>query len=237
MSRVHRLTQLMQALRLGSGPHTAAALAQDLGISARSVHRDIATLRSMGAVIDGAAGYGFTLIEDNALPPMGFRDTELEALVLGLREVQAIGDPDLAEAAAAALKKLEGRLPPSQANRLRHAVLTAHRFERPAALEISPSELRQAAWDELEVRFGYSDVKGAITERQVKPLSLIYFDRSNVLVAWCCLRQDYRVFRLDRMRDLTVTQTSFRPQRVALLRDGLARLKEQAQAKPRPPAV
>lgn len=238
MSRVHRLTQLMQALRLGPGPHTAAALAQELGVSARSIHRDIATLRSMGAVIDGAAGYGFTLIEDNALPPMGFRDTELEALVLGLREVQAIGDPDLAEAAKAALKKLEGRLPPSQSNRLRHAVLSAHRFERPAALMISPSDLRRAAWEELEVRFGYTDAKGAVTERQVKPLTMIYFDRSNVLVAWCNLREATRVFRLDRMRDLEVTGTSFRPRRAVMLRAALAKLKaeapKQAQAEPRP---
>lgn len=241
MSRVHRLTQLMQALRLGPGPHTAAALAQDLDVSARSIHRDIATLRELGAVIDGAAGYGFTLIEDNALPPMGFRDTELEALVLGLREVQAIGDPDLAGAAKAALKKLEGRLPPSQSNRLRHAVLSAHRFQPPAPLMISPADLRRAAWEELEVRFGYTDAKGNVTERQVKPLSMIYFDRTNVLVAWCNLRRDTRVFRLDRMRSLEVTATSFRPRRAAMLREALAGMKAEAdamrQAEPRPPPV
>ena len=240
MSRVHRLTRLMQALRLGPGPHTAAALAQDLGVSARSIHRDIATLREMGAVIDGAAGYGFTLIEDNALPPMGFRDTELEALVLGLREVQAIGDPDLAGAARDALKKLEGRLPPSQAGRMRHAVLSAHRFHPPAPLKISPAEMRRAAWEELEVRFGYTDAQGAITRRQVKPLSMIYFDRSNVLVAWCTLREDTRVFRLDRIQDLEVTQTSFRPRRAVMLRAALAKLKDEAaamaQAEPRPRA-
>ncbi|MGR3761375.1 helix-turn-helix transcriptional regulator [Roseobacteraceae bacterium NS-SX3] len=234
MSRTHRLFQLMQALRQGSGPHTAAGLGQELGVSPRSIHRDIATLREMGAVIDGAAGYGFTLIEDNALPPMGFRDTELEALVLGLREVEQIGDPDLASAAAEALRKLQARLPQRQAQRLRHAVLAPYRFQRPVPPAIDIAELRQATWDEAEVQFGYTDAKGAVTERQVKPLSVVYFDRSTVLLAWCNLRQDVRVFRLDRMHGLQVTGDSFRPHRVPMLRDALEQLRASAPANPRP---
>ena len=230
MSRSHRLAQLMQLLRRGAGPHTAAQLGADLEVSARSIHRDIATLREMGAVIDGAAGYGFTLIEDNALPPMTFDDTELEALVLGLREVQQIGDPDLAKAAGDALKKLQGQLPPRQAHRLRHAVLSAHRFQTPDPPTIPVAALRQAAWDEMLVGFAYCDAEGAATERQVKPLSLVYFDHSTVLLAWCCLRLDFRVFRLDRMRNLTISDNSFRPHRVTLLRDALARIRSDIKA-------
>ncbi|CUH86643.1 HTH domain protein [Phaeobacter sp. CECT 5382] len=224
MSRTHRLFQLMQALRQGTGPKTAADLGAEFDVSARSIHRDIATLREMGAIIDGAAGYGFTLIEDNALPPMGFGDTELEALVLGLREVEQIGDPQLAAAAGEALRKLQGRLPPRQSHRLRHAVLSAHRFERPQILAIEMPQLRQATWDEVEVRFAYVDAKGATTNRQAKPLGVVYFEQSNVLVAWCLTRADFRVFRLDRMTELEVTDTSFRPNRVPLLREALAHI-------------
>ncbi|MEP2715449.1 YafY family protein [Pseudophaeobacter sp.] len=230
MSRTHRLFQLMQAFRQGAGPKTATSLGRELGVSARSIHRDIATLREMGAIIDGEAGYGFTLVEDNALPPMGFRDTELEALVLGLREVQQIGDPDLAKAAGEALRKLQGRLPPRQSHRLRHAVLAAHRFQRPAAPAIEMSALRQATWDEVEVRFAYVDANGAPTQRQVRPLGLVYFDQSTVLVAWCVMRQDFRVFRLDRMADFAVSDVSFRPNRVPLLRQALDHLEAQRSA-------
>ena len=230
MSRTLRLFQLMQALRQGPGPKTAAGLGEELGVSGRSIHRDIATLREMGAIIDGEAGYGFTLIEDNALPPMGFSNTELEALVLGLREVQQIGDPDLASAAGEALRKLQGRLPPRQSHRLRHAVLAAHRFKRPQPPCIRVADLREATWDELEVLFNYTDAKTATTSRQVKPLGLIYFDHSTVLIAWCLLRQDVRVFRLDRMSDLQVTKQSFRPHRVAMLRDALAQIRAQRVA-------
>ena len=91
------------------------------GCVAAPIYRDIDSLRSLGAVIDGEAGYGYTLIEDATLPPLGFDDEEIEALVLGLREVGQTGDPSLAQAVGRALSKLKGRLPPSQAHRLEHA--------------------------------------------------------------------------------------------------------------------
>ncbi|MCV2887703.1 helix-turn-helix transcriptional regulator [Ruegeria aquimaris] len=227
MSRTARLFQLMQALRSGPPPHTSAALAQDLGVSPRTIHRDIDALRGLGAVIDGEAGFGFTLIEDATLPPLGFTDDELEALVLGLREAELIGDPDLSHAASQALRKLQGRLPPRQSHRLTHAVLTATRFDRPEPPTIPVATLRAATWDELAVTFGYTDMHGAQTQRTVYPLSIVYMDRSSVLIAWCLLRADVRVFRLDRMRDLVVTSNSFRPRRVPMLRDALAQIRAQ----------
>jgi len=237
MTRTNRLFQLMQVLRSGAPPHTAGMLAQELGVSARTVHRDIDTLRGLGAVIDGAAGFGFTLIEDAALPPMGFDNDELEALVLGLREVEQIGDPDLSKAAGRALRKLQGRLPPSQSQRLKHAVLSAKRFHRPAPPAISVARLRQATRDEMAVEFAYVDAQGAASQRRVSPLGIVYMDQSTVLLGWCHLRRDFRVFRLDRMQGLEVTDQSFRPARVPMLRDALARIDQETakMAKPRDP--
>ena len=228
MSKTARLFRLMQLLRLGTPPITAQTLAADLGVSVRTLHRDIDELRKLGAVIDGEAGFGFTLIEDATLPPLGFAATELEALVLGLREVQATADPELARAAQTALGKLEARLPDSQAHRLRHAVLNAHRFDRPAVPNVDPAVLRQACWDEYEVHFAYVDGGGKDSTRRVKPLSLFYFDRSTVLVGWCYLRQDFRVFRLDRMDGLEVSDQSFRPARVPLLRQAMEQFRARA---------
>lgn len=233
MSRTARLFQLMQALRSGPSPKTSVQLAQDLGVSGRTVHRDIDALRGLGAVIDGEAGFGFTLIEDATLPPLGFTDDELEALVLGLREVQLIGDPALSDAAGAALRKLQGRLPQRQSHRLSHAVLTATRFDRPAAPTIEVAELRQATWDERVVEFHYTDAKGDDTQRRVSPLSIVYMDHASVLLSWCHLRQDFRVFRLDRMRRMSIADESFRPNRVPLLREALACIRAEREAKDR----
>jgi len=210
MSRTHRLLQLMQSLRRHTPPITAQALADDTGVSLRTLYRDIDALRGMGAIIDGTAGYGYALIEDAALPPMMFDDEEIEALVLGLRDVQAIADPALAEAAKNALAKIQARLPSQQAHRLKHAVLTATRFASKSQPTIDVRALRQATWDERSVQIGYCD-----------------------LIAWCHLRQDYRNFRLDRISSMTVTEASFRPRRIPMLREAIKAL----AASPPPPQL
>lgn len=202
-------------------PVTAEQMSAAMDVSVRTVYRDIDALRGLGAVIDGEAGFGFTLIEDAHLPPLGFEDEELEALVLGLRDVAIIGDPALAKAARSALAKITARVPKRQAHRLEHAVLDAMRFRRPPPPSISVAKLRNATWDEVAVRFGYADGSGAETERTVWPLGLVYLDASNVLLAWCLLREDFRTFRLDRMHDLHVLKDSFRPRRVPMLREHL----------------
>ena len=161
------------------------------------------------------------------MPPLAFTDDELEALVLGLREVAVIGDPALAGAAVAALGKLKSRLPARQTHRLEHAVLDARRFRRPPAPGIDVATLRRATWEEVTVSFAYEDAAGRASQREVDPLSIVYFQESHMLMAWCHLRRDFRVFRLDRMRDLEVTKRSFRPHRVPLLREHMARLRAE----------
>jgi len=233
MNRTNRLFQMMQALRSLPPPATAARLADLLGVTPRTVYRDIETLRGLGAVIDGASGFGYTLIEDAALPPLSFDTDEIEALVLGLREVGQVGDPVLARAAESALGKLRARLPESQAHRLKHAVLTARRFEPLPEPGIDVTALRRATWDERTIRFGYRDAEGRRTQRSADPLSIVYMQASHCLLALCHLRKDFRVFRLDRMHDLELTGGSFRPRRIPLLRDCIARMKD---ASPVPPA-
>lgn len=228
MTRTHRLFQMMTTLRRLPAPVRAVQLADEMGTSLRTVYRDIDALRGLGAVIDGEAGFGYTLIEDAALPPLGFENDELEALVLGLRDVAVIGDPALAKAAESALAKLTARVPPRQAHRLQHAILDARRFVRPAPPRIDVAELRAATWEEETVQFAYIDGKGSSSVREVDPLGIVYMQETNMLMAWCHLRTDFRVFRLDRMDDLRRTGRSFRPRRVPMLRDYTARLRAEA---------
>ncbi len=218
-------------------PATAQQLSDDLGVSLRTIYRDIESLRGLGAVIDGEAGFGYTLIEDAALPPLGFDNEELEALVLGLRNVEVVGDSALSKAASSALAKIQARVPARQAHRLKHAVLDARRFRRPEPTVIDVAALRRATWDELCVSFDYTDKNGAPSQRTVKPLGIVYMDDSNVLLAWCLLREDFRVFRLDRMISLDVTTDSFHPQRVSLLRSHIALIQrgDPERAKDRTP--
>ncbi len=221
MSRTARLFQLMQSLRRHAPPVTARQLADDTGVSLRTLYRDIEALRGLGAIIDGTAGYGYALTEDAALPPMMFDDEEIEAIVLGLREVQAVADPDLAQAAQNAVAKLQARLPSAQAHRLQYAVLHADRIVRPPLPTVDVRALRRATWDERTIEIDYIDAIGAATKRRVDPLSIVFLKETHNLIAWCHLRQAYRNFRLDRMQNLTVTDASFRPRRVPMLREAI----------------
>ena len=232
MARSDRLFRLLDALRRLPKPVTAARLAEETEVSERTLYRDIDTLRAGGALIDGAAGYGYTLTEDPALPPQMFSQLEIEALVLGLAEVRQAGDPALAEAAEMALSKITATLPLRVQRQAIHAVQQTYRFERRPAAPANLAVIRQACWNEIAVDMAYRDKSGQVTRRRVLPLSVVFLDRTLMLLGWCNLRQDFRRFHLHQIEALALTGTSFRPRRVPLLREFTQRLKgEQGLAR------
>jgi predicted DNA-binding transcriptional regulator YafY len=224
MPRSDRLFRLLHALRSLPAPVTAARLAEATEVSVRSIYRDIAALRASGARIDGEAGYGYALEEDPALPPQSFTRLEIEALLLGLGEVRQSGDTELAQAAESVAAKVIARLPERQAREAAHAVLRVYRHRPRAVRQAALSVLREAAWEERAVDLAYRDEAGQVTRRRVWPLTVAYLDEVLLMVAWCCLRQDFRRFRLDRVEAAEPTEESFRPRRVPLLRDYVATL-------------
>ena len=201
MRRADRLFQIVQLLRVRRLT-TAADLARELEISTRTVYRDIQDLLESGVPIEGEAGVGYRMRKGFELPPMTFTVEELTALVLGARMVEAWADPDLGVAVRGAMKKVEGVLPePLQESMLRTAL-----FGPPARMAgRAPPELRQlrrAIGDERWVRLQYVDAAGAATERTVVPLGLYFWGKQWLLAAYCCLRDDYRSFRVDSVSPL-----------------------------------
>lgn len=219
MARSDRLFRLLDALRRLPKPVTAARLAVETEVSARTLYRDIETLRAGGALIDGAAGFGYTLTEDPALPPQMFSQLEIEALVLGLAEVRQAGDPALARAAEVALAKITATLPERVQRQAIHAVQQTYRFERRPPAPANLALIRQACWDEMALDIAYRDKAGQVTDRRILPLSVVFLDRTLMVLAWCCLRQNYRRFHLHQIMTVAQTDSSFRPRRVALLRE------------------
>lgn len=225
MPRPDRLFRLLQALRTLPSPVTAAQLGRETGVSTRSIYRDIESLRIAGADIQGDRGLGYSLVEDGALPPQTFTRIEIEALVLGLAQVRQLGDATLADAAASVLGKVAATLPSAAQQNVLHAVSQVHRFEPRAPAPVDMQRIREACWREEALRIGYADRNLASTERTIWPLAIVYLDEILVLLAWCCLREDFRMFRPARIQHLAAAGSSFRPRRAALLRSYLARLK------------
>lgn len=223
MARSDRLFRLLQAMRVMPAPITAARLAEEMDVSLRSLYRDIDSLRAAGARIEGERGYGYRLVEDYALPPQTFDRAELEALALGLAEVRSMGDPALARAAASVLAKVAATLPDGREQQLFHAISQVYR-PVPRHVPDNIDMIRDACWQERAISFRYEDKSGAVTERTVLPLAVVYTDHTLTLLAWCCLREAFRMFGTARMAELTTTGTSFRPRRASLLREHLAEL-------------
>ncbi|KAB0683016.1 helix-turn-helix transcriptional regulator [Aureimonas leprariae] len=227
MARADRLLRLIQAMRVLPPPLTAARLAEETGVSERSLYRDIDALRAAGARIEGERGYGYRLIEDRSLPPQTFSRIEIEALVLGLAEVRHMGDPALAEAAGAVLAKVAATLPEGDERHLLHAVSQVRRFEARFPPSLDMQAIRNGCWNETAVAIRYADKDGTSTERTIWPLSIVYLDEKMTVLAWCCLRRAFRMFRADRIGEALETEASFRPRRVPLLRAYLAELRNR----------
>lgn len=218
MSRTDRLFRLLDALRRLPAPVTAAQLALETGVSVRSVYRDIETLRAGGAEIGGERGFGYTLVEDGTLRPRTFSRIEIEALTLGLAEVRGMGDPQLAAAAEAVLGKVAATLPSLGQQHMLHAVSRVHHFSERFASLPDMALIRACCWREEALTIGYIDREGVETSRTIWPLAIVYLDRMLVVLARCCLREDFRMFRADRIGSVLATGDSFRPRRAALLR-------------------
>ncbi|MBV7435481.1 YafY family transcriptional regulator [Cardiobacteriaceae bacterium TAE3-ERU3] len=203
MTRTERLFALLHELRARQRAVSAQALADTLGISVRSVYRDIDTLRGLGADIDGEAGVGFQLRQGFFLPPLALNDDELEAMLLGLHWVRQNGDSALAAAADDALVKLKTVINVQQGQ-----AVAAHGLLIPPASKLADDTLeidfRLAVRKQRQVRMTYCRTDGEVSERVIYPIAIGYFDDRHLLAAWCTLRESFRHFRLDRVVEYEV---------------------------------
>ena len=216
-TRATRLLHLLDELRRRRRPVRGAQLADQLGISLRTLYRDIDALRAQGAVIAGDPGVGYQLRAGFMLPPMMFSPDELEALVLGARWVASHADPELAEAAGRALDRVVGVLPEG----LRLQVETSGLFApdwSPVPPEPWLPALRRAIREGNAVRLRYRDAQGRASERLVWPFAMAFLADMRLLAAWCESRADFRHFRADRVLALEDTGRRYPERRQRLVR-------------------
>lgn len=219
MSRAERLLDLIQALRRHRRPVSGQLLADELGVSLRTLYRDIATLQSQGAQIEGEAGVGYILRPGFLLPPLMFSEEEIEALVLGARFVARRGDSRLGAAARNVLAKVAAVLPPDLREDLDTSTLLVGPGEPVAAGDAELPLIRQAIRRERKLEIAYRDRDGAESRRIVWPFALGFFDKVRMVAAWCELRRSYRHFRTDRIASLTLTDERYPRRRQVMLKE------------------
>jgi predicted DNA-binding transcriptional regulator YafY len=208
MRRADRLFQIVRLLRV-RGFLTGQALADELGVSKRTVYRDIRDLERSGVPIRGEAGVGYRLERGFELPPLTFNEAEIEALVLGARIAGAWGDGQRAPAAGTALQRLEAVLPEPLRRVVATTPLFAPDFHRRRELVAGLPIIREAIGGRRRLRFAYVRADGETSARTVRPFALYFWGKAWTLASWCETRGDYRSFRPDRMSEVVMLESTF----------------------------
>ena len=217
MRRADRLFQIVQLLRRSAQPVTAESIATELETSKRSVYRDIAALMGQRVPIRGEAGIGYVLDSGFDMPPLMLTSDEVEAAVLGAQWVAGRGDPALARAARDLIAKIASTVP----ERLRPVVLEPA-LGAPKSWNVLPETIDMAAMRGAihaarKVTLHYRDEKEVETRRTVWPFSVAYRETTRIVIAWCETRDDFRMFRTDRVLVAEVLDERY-PARPAALR-------------------
>ena len=230
-SRTLRLLSLLQTHRYWPGTE----LADRLGVSARTLRRDIDRLRELGYPVDAHRGVdgGYQLAAGAILPPLVLDDEEAVALAIGLRTAAQGAVVGIEEASVRALAKVVQVMPP----RLRRRVDALRSATEPAVWAAGPTidaglltAIAQACRDEERLRFSYTVQSGEQTHRHVEPHRLVSLGRRWYLVAYDLQRQDWRSFRLDRLEQPRNTGARFTPRQLpakdaaAFVRAGIANI-------------
>jgi predicted DNA-binding transcriptional regulator YafY len=211
MRRADRLFLIINALRGRRTALQARQLAETLGVSLRTVYRDVADLQLSGVPIEGEAGVGYVLRKGSDIPPLMFTADELESLVVGTRFVRAFAGEKLAAGAQTALVKIEAVLPPELRERSSRTRIYAPiwRDEESTAFAARIDQLHAAIETQHVLSLFYKDEVGHESERQVEPLCLAFWGGKWTLGTWCRLRSDFRNFRPDRISRLEETGEVF----------------------------
>ena len=216
MNRVDRLMGYLLLFQ-SRGLMRAQDFSEQFEISERTVYRDIQSLCEAGVPIAAMPGEGYRLMEGYYLPPVTFTPNEARSLYLAISMMVGLTTAgSTREAAKTALEKIKAVLPPASLQQIEALQAMIGFYALPHTLLNFDDEifltLQQAIHNRQVVHLCYhTRHNNTVTERDVEPLELAYIERAWLLTAYCRLRQDQRVFRLDRIDDLQVRSERFLP--------------------------
>lgn len=195
MSRSHRLFDLLQVLRRHRGTVSGEVLAREVGVSLRTIRRDIATLQALGADINGEPGIGYILRPGFLLPPLSFTAEEIHALAAGAQWVSRQTDDALAHAMLNAIAKIDAVLPSEMRRALDDNTLYISRQSEDTGVDLA--RVRQMLREQRKMRIVYREENGPVLEQTIWPIMLGFVESRWSIAAWCESLGDFRRFRAD----------------------------------------
>ena len=215
MNRIDRLYALVEELRAaGRRGRTAGRLAEHFEVSVRTIERDLSALGQAGvplATKQGRTG-GYTLDRSMGLPPLNFTPREVAAVAVALSQSEHVL---FTRDARTAMQKIVAAMPERARQEARATAEKVRLLVQPVpAPDAGIAEIVwRAVRDNHMLRIRYIDVGGVETEREVEPQHVVVGPNGSYLTAWCHLRGDERVFRMDRITRAEPTPSTPRPNR------------------------
>ena len=211
MNRIDRVTAILIQLQTKKLV-TAKDIAQRFHISLRTVYRDIRTLEEAGIPIGSEAGKGYYLVDGYHLPPVMFTAGEVSSLIKAAKVMQGYGDEACLKDLASAIYKIKAILKyddKSFAQELEDKVYCTCRQET-TLTNNALDTLQTAIYNKQVLLIHYVAMgKQEPESRTVEPISLGFFDNNWYLIAFCLLRKEYRTFRVDRIKNVSVEKKEF----------------------------
>jgi predicted DNA-binding transcriptional regulator YafY len=224
MRKIDRLFEIIQLMR-GQRLRTAGFISEKLGVSVRTVYRDIHGLIASGVPIEGERGIGYVIRQSIELPPLHFTPLELQAIQLGISMVKAVADNDVAAAAEEVSLKIQDALPTKVRGKT-YAQIAHIYFKSDAKTRDVLGKLRGALDEKNKVVINYTNEVKKKSCRTIRPLGLEYWGKVWTLTAWCELLDDFRAFRIDRIKSWEITGEVFKDESGKTYRDYLANFSE-----------
>ncbi|GLS23469.1 transcriptional regulator [Labrys miyagiensis] len=209
MRRTTRLFEIIQFLRVARKPVTAETIARQLEVTKRTVYRDIASLQALSVPIYGEAGIGYVMRAGYDLPPLMLSIEEVEALVVALGLLERTNDRSLRNAAVSIRAKVASVLPTSARNPIDRGSLYVPQWIHPEPVSVDLAMVRSAIREERKLLLHYADAEGKPSQRVIRPIGVVYYVEVMHIVGWCELRQDFRSFRADRIRECELIDEYF----------------------------
>jgi predicted DNA-binding transcriptional regulator YafY len=222
ITRSGRAVKYTIALRAARLPLTAAALADRLEVTVRTIYRDIAALQASRVPIEGAPGLGYVLRRGFDLPPLMFTADEIDAIAVGARQVRRLRDPKLQQATESVLAKVTAVVPEDWQAYLRAAPFYVSEGSAPPPAGVDLAAVREAIRARRKMAIAYVDGEGQQTERTVWPIAMAYYVDVTVVAAWCEMRRAFRHFRADRILNSALLEERFSTGNGRLLAEWLA---------------
>jgi predicted DNA-binding transcriptional regulator YafY len=218
MARSHRLFDMMQVLRRHRRTVSGGTLARELGVSLRTVRRDVATLQDMGADIDGEPGVGYILRPGSILPPLSFTEEEIQGLAIGAQWVSRQTDDALALAVKNALAKINAVLHPDMRSALDDDIVyVGHPLKSSTALDLS--DIRRALRERRKLCITLAIEHGPIGEQVVWPIMLGFIESKQFIAAWCEMDSQFRVISTDHIASANVLAERYPRDRRKLVKE------------------